>query len=431
MRNLVVLVLFALVGLGSASDALALPRPGTQAPRARVQDTEGRVVRLDRLRGKPVLIVYESRESSEQNQALKDRLSRLARGDRYRGKVHLLPIASVESFDYFPIRGFVEDSIASESERIGATIYCDWDGSFRRALSLRPQLSSVVLVARDGRVVFAYEGALTRRAQDRLIELLARETEPAPAPPGQEALGQGGEPSGTRLVQEREAGAVPGPQSRLDRVELGLDRALLRGEPGRDVAQAGRRGADRDPQVGSLARAEIVAQRHRHGDGALGHAGDRGGARPEDQRALREGALLALREDPHHAPGRVEQPRRVANRARPVGAIVEVHPEGADVREEGQAAQVPGVHQGVGVHAQDARAQRDGDERIPPGRVVGDDQDGTGRRGRAQSLEAAHPHGPERASHARLGVAGEPAADEPALAGRDHGAAQPAVETAC
>ena len=171
-----VLVLFVAILALTGGDALAVPRPGTTAPPAGVQSLSGRVVRLDRLRGKPVLIVFESRESKGRNTALKDRLARLVRGGRYRGRVHMLPVASVENLDFFPARGFVEDAIESESARIGATIYCDWDGSFRRALSLRPERSSVILISREGRVVFAFEGALDRRAQDRLIELLARET---------------------------------------------------------------------------------------------------------------------------------------------------------------------------------------------------------------------------------------------------------------
>ena len=163
-----------------ATPASALPRVGRALPAAVVVDAEGTPVQTDRLRGRPVLIVYESRESNTQNQRLKDRLSKLAEGGRYRSRVHLLPIASVSQFDFWPARGFVEDAIEDESERIGTTIYCDWDGSFARALNLRPQHSSVILVSRQGRVVFAYEGALSRRAQNRLLELLQRETEPGP-----------------------------------------------------------------------------------------------------------------------------------------------------------------------------------------------------------------------------------------------------------
>lgn len=405
--------------LGGTADAL--PRPGTTAPRARVHDVAGRAVRLDRLRGKPVLIVYESRESSEQNQALKDRLSRLARGGRYRSRVHLLPVASVEAFDYFPIRGLVESSIAAESERIGTAIYCDWDGSFRRALTLSPERSSVVLVARDGRVIFAYEGALTRRAQDRLVELLTRETEDAAGgAPRQEALRERPEPPDARLVPQPEGGDVPGPQGRIDGVQLRGDGVLLRGAPGLDVARPDRGRADRQPQIRSLTRAELIAEPDRHRQGALRHARDGRRAGLEREWALGDGALAALREDPDDAAGRREQARGVTDRAGPIRAIVEIDSEGTHVREERQAAQVPGVHQGVGIDLQDARAQNDGHEGVPPRRVIRHDQNRPSSGRLAQDLETTHAHGPESGAQARLRVTGEPASQEAGLAGRDH-----------
>jgi len=415
------LVLGASLAVIGAADAL--PRPGTEAPRARVHDPAGRVLRLERLRGKPVLIVYESRESNEENQTLKDRLSRLARDGRYRNRVHLVPVASVEAFDYFPIRGLVEDSIASESQRIGTTIYCDWDGSFRRALALRPERSSVVLVARDGRVIFAYEGPLTRRAQDRLIELLGRETEDAASgPPREEALRQRPEPAGPRLVPGREGVGASGPQSRVDGVELGRDGTLLPGPSHLDVAGPRRGPADRDPQIRSLAGAEVVAERDRDRDGLLGDPRDGRRSGLERERAFGDGALAPLREDPHEAPRRREQTRGVPDRARPVGAVVEVDPEGAHVREERQAAQVLGVHQGVRVDLQDAGAQDDGHEGVPPGRVVRHDQHGTLRARLAEGLEPAHAHAREGRLQARLGVPREPPAEQARLVGRDHGA---------
>lgn len=417
-----VAALVVAAGLALAGPAYGLPRPGTQAPAARVHDVQGRVVTLERLRGKPVLIVYESRESSEQNQSLKDRLSRLAKGGRYRNRVHLLPIASVEQFNYFPIRGFVETSIAEESQRIGTAIFCDWDGGFRRAFALRPERSSVVLVSRDGRVIFAYEGALTRRAQDRLIELLGREAEdPAPSPPRQEALRDRAPPPGPPLVPGREAAGVPGPQSRLDRVELEGDGALLGRAPGLHVSRRGRGRADRDPEIGLLAWADVVAEADRHGQGALRDPGDRRGAGLEAEGPRRDRTLSSLREDPDEAAGRVQQARGVPDRTGAVAWIGEVDAERADVGEEREPAEVLRVHQGIRVDLEDARAQHDRDDRIPPRGVVRHDEHRAGGGGLPQEVEAAHAHRTEARAQAALRVAFEEAAQALRLVRRDHG----------
>ena len=169
----------ALSTLGSSSPALALPAEGAAAPNARIEDADGRSLELKTFKGKPILIVYEDKESATQNQPLKDALSKLAKGDRYKAAVALAAVADVSSYDYWPVKGFVKDSIREESRKQGTTIYCDWSGSFRGAYRLRRGLSSIVLVGRDGHVLFAAEGAVSAEQRNRLVALLKVEVESA------------------------------------------------------------------------------------------------------------------------------------------------------------------------------------------------------------------------------------------------------------
>lgn len=168
--------LVALVALG-APIALALPKEGAAAPNAKVEDADGRVLEMKSLTGKPILIVYEDKDSAQLNQALKEELSRLAKGDKYRSKIALAAIADVSSYDFWPVKGFVKDAIRDESKKAGTTIYCDWDGKFRSTYKLREGTSSVVLVGRSGEVLFAAEGALKAEARKRLLALLRAEVE--------------------------------------------------------------------------------------------------------------------------------------------------------------------------------------------------------------------------------------------------------------
>lgn len=168
-----------LLSLAIGAPAGALPSVGVLRPAARVVDADDKSLDLRAINGRPILIVYEDKESSKLNVPLKEDLSRLARGDRYKSAIALVPVADVEGYDYWPVRGFVKDAIRDESKKIGATIFCDWDGSFRRAVGLRRGTSSVVLVGRDARVLFASEGALSRPERQRLLELLRTEVEAA------------------------------------------------------------------------------------------------------------------------------------------------------------------------------------------------------------------------------------------------------------
>ena len=177
IRPFVFATALGLATFASAASAEALPKVGEMRPSARAVDADGRVVDLAAISGRPILVVYEDKESATLNTALKSELSRLARGDRYRNAVALVPVANLVGYDYWPVRGFVKDAIRDESRKIGATIYCDWDGGFRRALGVAGNTSTVVLVGRDGRVLFAFEGAVPKAERERLLELLRGEVE--------------------------------------------------------------------------------------------------------------------------------------------------------------------------------------------------------------------------------------------------------------
>lgn len=168
----------ALSVLGS-SPALALPEQGTAAPNARLEDADGRAVELKAWKGKAILIVYEDKDSAPQNQALKEELRQATKGDRYRSSLVVAAVADVGAYDYWPAKGFVKDAIREESRKHGTTVYCDWSGAFRSTYRLKSNTSSVVLIGRDGHVLFAAEGAVSAAGRKRLLELLAAQVEPA------------------------------------------------------------------------------------------------------------------------------------------------------------------------------------------------------------------------------------------------------------
>jgi hypothetical protein len=179
VRSLILASTLGAIALVTTHDeASAAPQLGAPRPAARVHDAEDRAFELQGVRGKPILVLYEDKDSAKVNLVLKDDLARLARGDRYRNAVALVPVADVERYDYWPVRGFVKDAIRDESRKIGATIYCDWNGSFRRATQLAKNTSSVMLFGRDGRVLFAWEGQVPKDERERLLAMLRAQVEP-------------------------------------------------------------------------------------------------------------------------------------------------------------------------------------------------------------------------------------------------------------
>jgi hypothetical protein len=158
-------------------EVAALPSVGRVVPAARIADADGHAIDIRALGNKPVLVLYEDKDSATTNAAFKADLSRLAKGDKYKTSIALVPVADVSSYDFWPVKGFVKDSIRSESKKVGATIYCDFSGSFRNALGLQRGVASVVLVARDGKVLFAKQGAMDTAERARVIDMLRAEVD--------------------------------------------------------------------------------------------------------------------------------------------------------------------------------------------------------------------------------------------------------------
>ncbi len=161
----------------TASIATGLPHPGSEIPSLRLLDAWDRAFEVSRLAAKPVLVVYEDKDSAGENQAFKNELAALARGDRYRTAVALVAIADVQGYDYWPVRGFVKDAIRDQSVKFGTAIYCDWDGSAQRTLGLRRGTSNVILYGRDGKVIFSHEGAMSAAERSEAIDLLRQQVE--------------------------------------------------------------------------------------------------------------------------------------------------------------------------------------------------------------------------------------------------------------
>ena len=159
--------------------ALALPEEGVAAPNARLEDADGRAVELKAFKGRAILIVYEDKDSAPQNKALKEELSQATKGDGYRSALVVAAIADVSAYDYWPAKGFVKDAIREESRKQGTTVYCDWSGAFRATYRLKSKTSNVVLIGRDGHVLFASQGVVSVAERRRLIDLLAAQLDRA------------------------------------------------------------------------------------------------------------------------------------------------------------------------------------------------------------------------------------------------------------
>ncbi|HZF55858.1 MAG TPA: redoxin family protein [Polyangiaceae bacterium] len=177
-RRAVLFLAASFVALAAAPGADAAPKEGGPVPDARAEDVDGRAFETRSYRGKKTLILfYEGKDTAQQNQRLKVDIAKLMRSDRYRHVTHFAAVADVSDYDYWPVKGLVKDKVREEVQKSGWPIYCDWDGSFRSALKLRRDASNVVVVGRNGRVLFTAEGPVDAGKRERLFNVLRAEVE--------------------------------------------------------------------------------------------------------------------------------------------------------------------------------------------------------------------------------------------------------------
>lgn len=205
-----------------------------------------------------------------------------------------------------------------------------------------------------------------------------------PGEADEHSLGRATEESGSRAMNDLEplsAGDLVG--ARVHRMIDARQRFLQRR---REIRLGRHRVADRDPELGPLLGAEGEARRDRN-DRTSSEPGDRGGARPELEG--HEGrALSTLRVDDDEPSRSVEEPCGKPDRSRAITAVAKVDPEGPDLREEREASKVRRIHHGVRIGVELHAGEPQGNERIPPRGVVGDEEDRTRLERGAQPIAA-------------------------------------------
>lgn len=153
-----------------------LPLPAGAAPcDAALADSRDAPVRLSRFRGKPLVLFYEDRTSSDQNARLKRELRDRAAARHLTESAHVVGVANVGAYDFWPARGLVLSAIRDIERRDKVQILVDWKRTLLDApWSLPDAASSVVLLDADGRWVHAWSGPVSNRSMEEFFELLTR-----------------------------------------------------------------------------------------------------------------------------------------------------------------------------------------------------------------------------------------------------------------
>jgi hypothetical protein len=155
--------------LGLSGPVLAQPLDAT------VETTRGGAVKLSSLWGKPVVVFYEDKDGTGQNQSLKDELEAQGRARGLTRSVRVVAVASVEGYDWFPAKNFVVSAVKDAESQSGIPVYLDWQGALKRKpWGLTGRGSTVLVLDGAGTLFFSRNGALTREEISQVVTLLVR-----------------------------------------------------------------------------------------------------------------------------------------------------------------------------------------------------------------------------------------------------------------
>jgi hypothetical protein len=155
----------------AAPPAPAPPRP--MAPEFSCEGTSGRTRHLSHYLGRAVIIVYEDRDSNHQNDVLKQELAARARAQDLTQDVSVVPVANLSGFGFWPAQGFARDAVLDIARQQQMEILIDWTGEMARAYRFRPARSYVMVLSREGRVLFRHAGTLDSTARGRFFNAVS------------------------------------------------------------------------------------------------------------------------------------------------------------------------------------------------------------------------------------------------------------------
>jgi len=157
--------------------------PGAERVEAQLRTSANEPVSLSRWRGQPTVLFYEDRGSTEQNAALKRELLARGRARGLVGRAHVLGVANLHGFDFFPANLLALSAVRDAERREQVPVLVDWNLTLSAPpWNLPPAASSVVLLDADGSLVRSWSGPLGRRDIEEffaaLFSLLGTDIDP-------------------------------------------------------------------------------------------------------------------------------------------------------------------------------------------------------------------------------------------------------------
>lgn len=167
-------IFFVAVCVMSLFQIVAAITTGQTAPPFSVTSGDGKTVALDTLKGKIVVVLYETKNVVEQNRALKTQLTTLyEQFPKLKQGSVVVPVINCSSASWLTKKVW-RSKLRENSSREKLTIYGDWDGNMADVYQMTDNQSNVVIIDATGVVRFVSIGACDTTTRDAIQSLLLK-----------------------------------------------------------------------------------------------------------------------------------------------------------------------------------------------------------------------------------------------------------------
>jgi len=148
-------------------------KSGSTAPFFHIKSGEGNELNFNMIKGKEILIFYETKNVVKKNRQLKDKLNKFYDKQPEAIKISIVRLSIINcSSAFWPFTGIWENQLRENSKKEGITIYGDWDGKMFSDYSLKNNESNVIIIDKKGVIKYFNYGKINEEDINTIIELL-------------------------------------------------------------------------------------------------------------------------------------------------------------------------------------------------------------------------------------------------------------------
>ncbi|MFA5180931.1 MAG: redoxin domain-containing protein [Syntrophales bacterium] len=139
---------------------------GREAPPFQVESGDGKVLQLKMLRGKVVVLFYESKDVIAKSRPLKTILNAFYKEQKKEDQQLILRVPIFDcSSAAWPFKGIWRSRMIENSKRVGMTVYGDWDGKMGTSYGMKCDDTNLLILDKKGIIRYFQSGVITGNSE--------------------------------------------------------------------------------------------------------------------------------------------------------------------------------------------------------------------------------------------------------------------------